>query len=52
VLAAYEREHGAAAELAIVVNGRDTLYVVDVFDFDAEGRITAIRAYLGRGEED
>lgn len=50
VLAAYEREGGAAAELRIGINGRDTLHVVDVFDFDAEGRIAAIRAYLGRGD--
>lgn len=51
VLAAYEREGGAAAELSIVVNGCDTLHVVDVFDFDAAGRIAAIRAYLGRGDD-
>lgn len=50
VLATYERPGGAAAELKIVVDGRDTLYVVDVFDFDAQGRIAAIRAYLGRGD--
>jgi len=50
VLAAYEREGSAAAELKIVVDGRDTLFVVDVFDFDAEGRIAAIRAYIGRGD--
>ena len=52
VLAAYERDAGAASELKIVVNGRDILHVVDMFDFDAEGRITAIRAYIGRGDED
>ena len=50
VVAVYERPGGAAAELKIVVDGRDTLYVVDVFDFDAQGRIAAIRAYLGRGD--
>lgn len=50
VLAAYERPGGAAAELKIVVNGRDTLFVVDVFDLDSDGRIAAIRAYLGRGD--
>jgi ketosteroid isomerase-like protein len=51
VLAAYGRDGGAAAELEIVVDGRDTIHVVDAFDFDASGRITAIRAYLGRGDE-
>ncbi len=50
VLAAYERDGGAAAELRIVVNGKDILHVVDVFDFDADGRIAAIRAYIGRGD--
>jgi len=38
--------------LRIGINGRDTLHVVDVFDFDAEGRIAAIRAYIGRGDDD
>lgn len=51
VLAAYERDGGAAAELEIVVDGRDTLHVVDAFDFDAAGRITAIRAFIGRGDD-
>ena len=50
VLAAYERDGGAAAELRIVIDDRDILHVVDVFEFDAGGRITAIRAYLGRGD--
>ena len=50
MLASYERDGGAAAELKIVVDERDILYVVDVFDFDAEGRITAIRAFIGRGD--
>jgi hypothetical protein len=52
VLAAYLRDGGAAAELRIVIDGRDTLFVVDVFDFDAQGRIAAIRAYIGRGDEE
>ncbi|RZL32220.1 MAG: nuclear transport factor 2 family protein [Rubrivivax sp.] len=51
VLAAYERPGGAAAELRIVVDRRDTLHVVDVFDVDDDGRIAAIRAYLGRGDD-
>ncbi|MBV8036431.1 nuclear transport factor 2 family protein [Roseateles sp.] len=52
VLAAYEREGGVAAELRIIVDGRDTLFVVDVFDIDADGRISAIRAYIGRGDQE
>jgi len=50
MLAAHLRDGGAAAELKIVVDRRDTLHVVDVFDFDASGRISAIRAYIGRGD--
>lgn len=52
VLGAYERDGGVAAELRILVDDRDTLHVVDVFDFDADGRIAAIRAYIGRGDQD
>ena len=50
VLAACERPGGVAAELRIVVDQRDTIFVVDVFDVDADGRIAAIRAYIGRGD--
>jgi hypothetical protein len=50
LLSAHARDGGMAAELRILVDGRDELHVVDVFDIDAEGRITAIRAYLGRGD--
>lgn len=52
VLAVYERDGGVAAELRIGINGTETLYVVDVFEVDAAGRIAAIRAYLGRGDAD
>lgn len=51
ILALYERPGGVAAELRIVVDGRDTIFVTDVFDFDTDGRISAIRAYIGRGDE-
>lgn len=52
VLATYARDGGVAAELEIVVDGRNRLFVVDVFDVDADGRIAAIRAFIGRGDED
>ncbi len=48
--AACELPRGAAAELRIVVDGRDTIPVVDVFDINAQGRIAAIRASIGRGD--
>ncbi len=55
ILALYERANGVAAELRIEVEsldgGRATIFVVDAFEFDAEGRIAAIRAYLGRGDD-
>lgn len=40
-----------AAELKITVDGSEELYVVDVIQFNSEGRISAIRAYLGRGDD-
>lgn len=51
VLAAYERVGGAAVELRIVIDDEVTLHVVDVFDIDAQGRIAAIRAFIGRGDD-
>lgn len=41
VLAAYERGGGVAAGPEIAV---------DAFDFDADGRIAAIHAFIGRGD--
>ncbi|MBP8164345.1 MAG: nuclear transport factor 2 family protein [Anaerolineales bacterium] len=50
VLAAYENDDTVAGELHIVVDGIIDLYVVDVVTFNAQGRITAIRSYKGRGD--
>lgn len=50
VLAAYENADTVAGELHIVVDGRVDLYVVDVVTFNAQGCITAIRSYKGRGD--
>ena len=50
VLTLTESQHSVAGELRIVVNGEIELFVVDVLEFDADGRISAIRAYLGRGD--
>ena len=50
VISVLERERSVAGELRILVNGDIELFVVDVLDFDDDGRITAIRAYLGRGD--
>jgi hypothetical protein len=50
VLRLHESERSVSGELRIVVDGNIELFVVDVLDFDAEGRITAIRSYKGRGD--
>lgn len=39
--------HSVAAEVLITVNGSLRLRVVDVFDFDAAGRVAAVRSYKG-----
>jgi hypothetical protein len=50
VLHLYPSADSVAGELKIVVDGSIELFVVDVLDFDAEGRIKNIRAFLGRGD--
>lgn len=50
VLTILEGEQSVAGELRIVVDGSNELFVVDVIAFDAQSRITAIRAYRGRGD--
>ena len=52
ILTLCEHPGGVAAELRIVIDGRDEIHVVDVFDIDADHRISAIRAYIGRGDAD
>jgi len=39
-----------AGELRIIVDGKDILYVVDVVTFNTDGKIKAIRAFIGRGD--
>lgn len=46
----YESQNAVAAELTILVDGSDELFVVDVVDFDSDGKITATRAFLGHGD--
>lgn len=50
VLTLHESADAVAGELRIVVDGTIELFVVDVLEFDDDGRITAIRAYEGRGD--
>lgn len=49
VLHLHATAHSVAAELRIVVDGHIELFVVDVFEFDAQGRVAALRAYRGLG---
>jgi len=48
ILNIMENDHSVSAELKIVVNNEEVLYVVDVLTFNDEGLISSIRAYLGR----
>ena len=50
VLRLYESPASVAGELRILVDGTTELFVVDALDFDNQGQITAIRAFLGRGD--
>ena len=50
ILSMYESSDTVAGELHIVVDGRIDLYVVDVLNFNAQGKVTAIRSYKGRGD--
>ncbi len=53
ILRLHATEASAVAELRIAVQLAEQtveLFVVDVLDFDAQGRISAIRAYKGRGD--
>ena len=48
VLNCMENESSVSAELRIVVDGEEVLYVVDVITFNHDGLISSIRAYIGR----
>lgn len=50
VLHLHQSETAVAAELRIRIDGAQELFVTDVIAFDEAGRITAIRAYVGRGD--
>lgn len=51
VLATYQNDNSLAAELKITVDQTEELYVVDVISLNAEDKISSIRAYLGRGDQ-
>lgn len=47
VLHLHATQVSVAAEVLITVDGTIRLRVVDVFDVDADGRVTAVRSYNG-----
>lgn len=51
VLSTYENENTVAAELKIILNQSEELYVIDVITLNLEGKISSIRAYVGRGDK-
>lgn len=51
VLNTYQNADTVAAELKIVVDRTEVLYVVDVISFNTALQINSIRAYLGRGDD-
>ena len=50
VLNSYENKDTIAAELKIILDRTEELYVVDVITFNPKGKITAIRAFKGRAD--
>lgn len=51
VLSIYENQNTVAAELKITIDNKEELFVVDVITFNSENKISAIRAYIGRGDD-
>ena len=48
VLSCLTDNNSVAGELKIIVDQKETLYVVDVLTFNEKGLISSIRAYVGR----
>ena len=51
VLSIYENESTVAAELKIIINNKEELYVIDVITINSEGKISSIKAFIGRGDK-
>ncbi|MFD2166482.1 nuclear transport factor 2 family protein [Thalassotalea euphylliae] len=48
ILRTFESANAVAGELKITVNSTEVLYVTDVVTFNSDGKITSVRAYIGR----
>lgn len=51
VLSIYENESTVTAELKIVIDNKEELYVIDVITINLEGKISSIKAFVGRGDQ-
>lgn len=47
ILHLHQSTHVVTGEVRIVVDGHIELFVVDIMQFDAEGRVLALRSYKG-----
>lgn len=50
ILDCFSNQNVVAAELKIIVNESEELFVVDVITFDQKGLISSIKAYIGRAD--
>lgn len=51
VLSIYENESTVAAELKIIINNKEELYVIDVITINSDRKISSIKAFIGRGDK-
>lgn len=51
ILEVFEHGNRLAAELKIVIDGKEKLFVVDIISVNKSGQIDAIRAFVGRGDD-
>lgn len=50
ILSVYENNNSVAAELKIIINDSEELYVMDVITINQDRKISSIKAYIGRGD--
>lgn len=46
----HESDDTVIAELKIIIDDKEELFVADIITFNSAGKISSIRAYLGRGD--
>lgn len=51
VLSVYENENACAAELHILLDDKEELYVMDIITVNTAGKICSVKAFIGRGDE-